>query len=127
MWFLQLESCNSASANQHGCVGPSGLHDICPADDLAELMAGGWLVSRENGRSVSQIEASARIRQIGDESGNLEINPDFGKLARVLENRPESPGVKARMAVKAVGDYASRQFDSISLMRDSIPGKAGTP
>ena len=27
-WFLQLESCNSGSANPHGCVVHSGLHDI---------------------------------------------------------------------------------------------------
>jgi len=87
-WFLQLESCNSGSANPHGCVGRSGLHDICPTDDLAEVMTGRKLVSRENGRSVNQTVASSRIRRIGEEPGNLEINPDFGKLARVLENRP---------------------------------------
>src|SRR5659263_654368 len=58
-WFLQLELCNSRSANPHRCVGHSGLHDICPADDSAELMTSGWLVSRENGRNVSQITASS--------------------------------------------------------------------
>ena len=63
-------------------------HDIRHADDPGELMTVGELVSRETGRSVSKIEASSRIRRIGEEPGNLEINPDFGKLARVLENRP---------------------------------------
>jgi hypothetical protein len=28
LWFLQLESCNCGSANPHGCVGHSELHDI---------------------------------------------------------------------------------------------------
>jgi hypothetical protein len=78
-WFLQLESCNSVSANPHGCVGLSGLHDIHPADVPAGLMTGRKLVSRENGRNVSQIVASPRIRQIAKESGNLEINTAFGK------------------------------------------------
>jgi len=79
LWFLQLESCNSGSANLHGCVGHSGLNDIHPADDSGEFMTGGWLVSRENGRNVSQIAVSPRIRRIGEESGNLEMNTVFGK------------------------------------------------
>jgi len=42
-------------------------------------MTGGWLVSRENGRNVSQIMASPRIREITSESGDLGINPAFGE------------------------------------------------
>jgi proteasome assembly chaperone (PAC2) family protein len=74
------------SANPHGYVGHSGLHDIYPADDRAELMTGGELVSRENGRSVSQIVASSRIRQIAKESGNLEIYLVSGKSTGRVEN-----------------------------------------
>jgi len=65
--------------------------------------------SVETGKSVSQIEASARIRKIGKESGNSEINSDCGELVRVLENRPGNLRVKARMAEKVVGNYAGRQ------------------
>jgi hypothetical protein len=79
IWFLQLESCNSGSANPHGCVGRSGLHDIYPADDSADLMINESPVSVETGRSVSQIEASARIRRITNESGDFGINLGFGK------------------------------------------------
>jgi hypothetical protein len=46
------------------------------------------LVSRENGRSVSQIVASARILGFGEEPGKLEINTVLGKLARILECQP---------------------------------------
>jgi hypothetical protein len=67
------------SANPHGYVGRSGLHDICPADDLVESMTNGELFSARNGGSVSQMVASARIRKIGEEPGNLEISTGFGK------------------------------------------------
>lgn len=78
-WFLQLESCNSRSANPHRCVGRSGLHDIHPADDPCKLMTGGEPVVARNGRNVSQIVASSRIRQIAKESGDSGINPGFRK------------------------------------------------
>ena len=85
-WFLQLESCNPWSANPHGCVGSSGLHDICHADDLAGLMTSGEPVLARNGRSVSQITASSRIRRIGEEPGNSEISTGFRELAGKAEN-----------------------------------------
>jgi hypothetical protein len=81
-WFLQLESCNSWSANPHGCIGHSGLHDICRANDSVGLMTDRKPVSRENGKNVSQTEVSSRIRQIAKESGNLEIDPGFRKSTR---------------------------------------------
>ena len=81
-WFLQLELCTSVSANPHCCVGLPGLHDIHAADDPVRLMTDRKPVSRENGRSVSQIEASARIRRIGEESRNSEINTGFRKPTR---------------------------------------------
>ena len=79
LWFLQLESCNSVSANLHGCVGHSGLHDIYAADDSVKLMIGGEPFSVETGRSVNQTVASSRIRRIGEECGDLEISPGFRK------------------------------------------------
>src|SRR5659263_128406 len=85
VWFLQLESCKSGSANLHCCVGHSGLHDIHPVDVPDELMTNREPVLARNGRSVSQIVTSPRIREIGKEPGNLEISPGFGKLARILE------------------------------------------
>ncbi len=50
-------------------------------------MTGGEPFSARNGKSVSQIEASARIRQIAKESGNLEINPGFPKSTRKSQVR----------------------------------------
>jgi hypothetical protein len=45
-------------------------------DDPAGLMTGRKLVSRENGRNVSQITASPRIRRFGEESQFLEMNQE---------------------------------------------------
>lgn len=92
MWFLQLELCNSVSANPHGCVSRSGLHDITAgqsADDSAGLMTNGEPFSARNGRSVNQTVASSRIREIGEECGDLEMNTGFGELVRILECQPE--------------------------------------
>jgi hypothetical protein len=90
-------------------------------------MKNGKPFSARNGENTRQIAVSARIRRIAKESVDLEINPGFGKLARVLENEPGNPGVKARMAPKSVGDYASHQCGSVFQMMGSTSGTVGTP
>jgi len=49
------------------------------ADDPGRLMADEGPFSVRNGRSVSWKAASSRIGEIGEESGDSEMNPVFGK------------------------------------------------
>ena len=80
-----MESCNSGSANSHDCIGYSGLHDIEAADDRDErLMTDGDRFGSGTADKVSQIAASSQIRQVGRESGNLEMNPEIRGRTRGL-------------------------------------------
>jgi hypothetical protein len=61
---------------------------------VASLLTTGRPFSGRNGKRVSQIEASARIRKIGEEPGNSEISTGFRELAGKAEN--ERSGVQKK-------------------------------
>jgi hypothetical protein len=49
-------------------------------DDPADVTANGKSFSGRNSRNIRQIAASSQIREVGEESGNLEMNPAFWEL-----------------------------------------------
>lgn len=85
-------------------------------------MTGGGPVLARNGRKVSQIEMSARIRQIAEESRNLKMNPVFGELTGILElNRHPRVGAGLPHIGYSEDTVQHYQTTLFAITRSSIP------
>jgi len=87
-WFLQLESCNSGSANPHGYVGHSGLHDI----DL------GAECQRSSRVGDKWRTAFSRNRQKRQSDGGVITNPGNHQRIGRFGNQPRFPEMNRETA-----------------------------